>query len=163
KPRTLEVRVNGRTTRLLVSDVSFAYCRQQPAVCAAIKSSQEKDLTPNQRKAVDGARQTIKNQQNAPEPAPLPSPEPAPVGREPRAAEQQHGVAAGLDQIAWRTRGGGQRERRQRAAEQRRRQRVAHAETHQPAVRPGAVVLARELVDGPQRRRARPRVGEIEQ
>ena len=56
-------------------------------MCAAIKSSQEKDLTPNQRKAVDGARQ-IKNQQNAPEPAPLPSPEPAPVGPEPQPAPE---------------------------------------------------------------------------
>jgi hypothetical protein len=78
KPRTLEVRVNGRTTRLLVSEISFAYCRRSPAVCAALKSSQEKELTPNQRKAVDSARQTIKAQQSAPAPSPAPAPVPGP-------------------------------------------------------------------------------------
>jgi hypothetical protein len=89
KPRTLEVRVNGRTTRLLVSEISFAYCRKSPAVCAAVRSSQEKQLTPNQRKAVDAARQTIKDQQSEPAPAPLPSPEPAPVpGPEPQPAPE---------------------------------------------------------------------------
>jgi hypothetical protein len=89
KPRTLELRVNGRTTQVLVSDVSFAYCRRKPAVCAAIKSSQEQELTPNQRRAVESARQTISDQQNAPEPAPLQSPEPAPVpGPEPQPAPE---------------------------------------------------------------------------
>jgi hypothetical protein len=79
RPRTLELRVNGRPTRLAISDISFAYCRRQPAVCAAIKSSQEQDLTPNQRKAVDSARQTIKDQQSAPAPAPGPAPATGPV------------------------------------------------------------------------------------
>ncbi|MEA2445502.1 MAG: hypothetical protein QOJ12_2794 [Thermoleophilales bacterium] len=87
KPRSLAVRVNGRTTRLPISDLSFAYCRKSPAVCAAITSGQEKDLTPNQRRAVDAARQTIKDQQNAP--APLPSPGPAPpTGPEPQPAPE---------------------------------------------------------------------------
>ena len=69
-----------------ISHISFAYCRKNPSVCAAIKSSQEKELTANQRRAVAAARKTIKDQEAAqalppaPEPAPAPAePAPAPV------------------------------------------------------------------------------------
>jgi hypothetical protein len=95
-PRTLAIRVNGRNTRVLIGDIGFAYCRKNPSVCGAIKSSQEGQLTPNQRRAVAAARKTIKEQESAQapsggseapqtysppaEPAPAPVPEPAPEG-----------------------------------------------------------------------------------
>jgi hypothetical protein len=89
KPRTFAVRVNGRTTRLLISEIGFAYCGKSPAVCAAISSSQENQLTPNQRKAVDTARQTIKDQQNVPAPSSQPPAEPAPIpGPQPQPAPE---------------------------------------------------------------------------
>lgn len=85
-PTTLQVRVQGRRQTLKVADISFAYCRQHARTCAAVKSSQQAGLTPNQRNAIKAAVVQVRAQDEAArhpvpqQPAPEPAPEPQPQG-----------------------------------------------------------------------------------
>jgi len=80
-PATLAVRIAGRTRMLKVADISLSYCRGHARTCAAIKSSQQAQLTPSQRKAIKAAVLQVRAQEEAaqrPVPPQAPTPEPAP-------------------------------------------------------------------------------------
>ena len=87
RPTTIRVSVNGSTVTIRLAKLGFGYCRANPRTCAAVKSSQLKYLTQNQRNAVKAAQNKVKADeaaaaaaanQPAPEPAPAPQPAPAP-------------------------------------------------------------------------------------
>jgi hypothetical protein len=87
KPATIRVSVNGRTVTIRLAKLGFGYCRANPRTCGAVRSGQEKYLTPNQLNAVKAARKRVKAEdaaaaaaasQPAPQPAPVPQPAPAP-------------------------------------------------------------------------------------
>ena len=82
KPTTIRVTVSGATVTVRLSTLGFTYCRANPRTCAAVKSSQLKYLTQNQKNAVTSAQKTVKAQDaaaNQPQPAPVPQPAPAPA------------------------------------------------------------------------------------
>ena len=88
RPTTIRVSVNGSTVTIRLAKLGFGYCRANPRTCAAVRSGQEKYLTPNQLNAVKAARNRVNAEdaaaaaaasQPAPEPAPPPQPAPAPV------------------------------------------------------------------------------------
>jgi hypothetical protein len=83
KPTTIRVTVSGATVTIRLSTLGFNYCRANPRTCAAVRSSQLKYLTQNQKNAVKDAQQKVKAadaaaNQPAPQPAPAPAPAPPP-------------------------------------------------------------------------------------
>lgn len=94
KPKTIKVTVDGATVTIRLAGLGFNYCRANPRTCAAVKSSQLKYLTQNQRNAVKAAQKqvnadeaTANQQQTATgsqtntqgtEPPPAATPQPAP-------------------------------------------------------------------------------------
>jgi hypothetical protein len=86
KPTTIRVTVNGSTVTVRLSRLGFDYCRANPRTCAAIKSSQLKLLTQNQKNAVKAAQAKVRADEaaaNQPAPAPAPVPQPAPAPEPP--------------------------------------------------------------------------------
>ena len=55
-PVVLRIRVDGRVLRLPASRIGFAYCARREAVCAAVRRSDERKLSPRQRRALRVAR-----------------------------------------------------------------------------------------------------------
>jgi hypothetical protein len=82
KPTTIKVTVSGATVTIRLATLGFNYCRANPRTCAAVKTSQLKYLTQNQRNAVKAAQKKVKADEaaaNQPAPAPAPAPQPAPA------------------------------------------------------------------------------------